>query len=96
MEFGKLSRATLISEVADRTAQPKMVIGHIYNELLEVILENLKDGKEVLLTGIGTFHFIDKKESRSNLTKQLVPPHKQIKCRMNKMLARYIRVTTRK
>jgi nucleoid DNA-binding protein len=95
MIITKASKNEIVGEVAKRSALKKEVVGHVYYKLAEVILDKLKEGKEVMLPGIGTFHFADKKSSISNLDKQVIPPHKQIKFRFNKLLARYIRVISR-
>ena len=95
MEFGNATTKEIVSEVANKTAESQKVVGHVYYKLLEVIEEKLKDGKRIVLPNVGVFYFVSKKSSISNLTHQVVPPHKQLKFKINVKLARFIRVMSR-
>ena len=95
MQISKASRKEIIGEVAKRAAVSKIVADQVFNKLSEVIEEKLKEGKAVNIPYIGTFYFYKKKRMISNLTKQEIPPHYQLKFRFNKLLVRYIRVITR-
>jgi len=95
MQITKASRKEIIGEVAKRSAVGYKTADHMFNKLSEVIEEKLKEGKQINIPYIGTFYFVEKDVQISNLTKQEIPKHKQIKFRFNKDLARWIRVTSR-
>ena len=91
----KASRREIVREVAKRSAVSIQVADHVFHSLSEVVEKKLKEGKQVTFPYIGTFYFMAKKKSVSNLTKQEIPPHMQLKFKFNRLLARYVRVTTR-
>lgn len=95
MEFGKTRKSEIIKMVADKTGQHKNVVGQVFYKIMDVIYDELKQGNEVNLPYLGTFHFVDKKEMISNLTKQVIPPHKLVRFRVNQGLAVFIRKKSR-
>ena len=95
MQITKASKSEIVGEVAKRAAVTREVADYVFHTLSEVMLEKLKEGKEVRIPYIGAIHFANKASSISNLNGVVIPPHKQIKFRFNKQLARYIRVKSR-
>lgn len=95
MEFGKASRPEIIKELAERAALTKETADYTFNVLSQIIEEKLRDGKEVLIPYVGRFHFMEKAGGKSNLDGSVIPPHRQLKFRFNRNLARSIRVRSR-
>lgn len=94
-KVAKASRREIIGEVAKKSAVSRQVADHVFHSLSEVIEKKLKEGKQVTFPYIGTFYFAEKEKSISNLTKQEIPRHKQLKFKFNRLLARYVRVMSR-
>lgn len=95
MEFGTASRKEIVKEIAERAGLTYKTADYAFNTFSQVIEEKLRDGKEVLIPYVGRLYFAKKKAMRSNITKQLIPPHRQLKFRVNVNLARSIRVRSR-
>lgn len=97
MKFGemKASRKEIVKEVAKRAGITNVLANFTFNAFSTVIEEKLREGKEVTLPYVGRLWFAQKKSQISNMTRQEIPPHKQLKFRPNRDLARYIRVVSR-
>ena len=95
MEFGNLPERELISAIAKRAGVTNLLAKQVYYKLSEIIEEKLKEGKSIRLPYIGKFYFYDQIERVSNLTHQVIPPHKKVKFRFRPDLDRYIRVMSR-
>ncbi len=89
------SKKEIIGELAKRSHVTRELAGYVYHNLLDIILERLKKGEEINLSGIGKFKYLNKRSSVSNITKQVIPPHLQIKFKFNPKMARFIRVMSR-
>lgn len=50
-----MNKIELIEKLAERAGLTKQAAEHALNTLTEIITELLKDGKEVTITGFGTF-----------------------------------------
>ncbi|HPI67220.1 MAG TPA: HU family DNA-binding protein [bacterium] len=50
-----MNKPELIQTIADKTSQEKITVEKVLQALEDVVIENLKAGKEVTLTGFGTF-----------------------------------------
>jgi len=95
MEFGVCSRKEFVGEIAKKGHITYEMAGYLFNIFSEVMEDKLRDGKEVLIPYVGRFHFPHKKASVSNMTKQEVPPHHQVKFRINRNLSRSVRTRSR-
>ena len=96
MEFGETAtRREIVKGIAEQAGVTHELANYVYQSFLDVVHAKLKEGKKVILPNIGVFHFVKKEKSFSNLTKQEIPPHTQIKFKLNVKLARYIRVMSR-
>jgi nucleoid DNA-binding protein len=51
----------LIQEIANKTRFPKKQIEQIIDVMLETIINEVKDGDKVLISGFGTFHLTYRK-----------------------------------
>jgi nucleoid DNA-binding protein len=95
MEFGKANKQDIMKKWSDRVKVNKTALSFYWEQLMEVMYEELKQGNEVYLAGIGRFHFKKRPPMKSNLTGQFIPKHKKIDFLFNTDLARYVRVMSR-
>ena len=92
---GIVFKKPIVKELAKEAKIPVPEASFIYDIIFDRILRKLKNGQTVALPDIGTIGFIETKASTSHITGQHIPPHKRIKFRVNKHLARFITVETR-
>ena len=89
------TKAPIIKELAKNTDIPLVQASFIYDVIWNVVLKRLKAGHDIILPGIGRFQFVPVRERKSNMTGQIIPPHKRIRFNPNVNLALFIRVNTR-
>jgi DNA-binding protein HU-beta len=51
----------LIQEIANKTRMPKNKIELMMDTMLETIIDEVKDGEKVLISGFGVFHLTHRK-----------------------------------
>jgi nucleoid DNA-binding protein len=91
-----ITKKDILAEVTKQAkVLPKEQVAFLFNTILDVVVENLKDGKSVYLQGLGKFDFKDVPPRKSNLTGDIVPAHKRIKFYPNYYLSKNIRVESR-
>jgi len=90
--FTKVPMVKQLSKLADI---PQAQASFIYDIFMDLYVKQIRAGNDVILPNIGTLRLIKGRELRSNLTGQLIPPHKRLFFKVNLKLSRYIRVTTR-
>jgi len=92
-----MARYEMIRLLMKKVGMPDYQAEYAVDSLFDAIAEWIKEGKEVMLPGLGRYIFIRRdafRKSNLNLGSDIVP-HSQVKFRMNQALARHVRVTTR-
>ena len=95
MEFDVTTTKEITEAIAEKAGVTNTTARQLYYAFSAVIEEKLKEGKEVRIPYIGTFHFYKQKTMVSNLTGQTIPPHRKVKFRFRPDLAMYIRKMSR-
>lgn len=88
-------KKAVLKELSSRTKVPYKELDYYWIEIMDIIKEEIKKGNMVVLDGLGSFTFKDRAPKMSNMTKEMIPRHKQLIFKINQRFARYIRVTTR-
>jgi len=91
-----LAKAELSLHLQETVGMPDYQANWVLDSLFDFIASHVKEGNEVLLKGLGRFVYVDREGTRkSNLSGDLIVPHKQVKFRINQHLAKYVRINTR-
>lgn len=90
-----IKKKQLVREVADLTGISVVVCDYMFDVLIKVVKDRLLNEERVELKLLGTFYFLQLAPKLSNMTKGIVPAHKQLKFKVAEGIARKIRVGTR-
>lgn len=90
-----IKKKQLVREVADITGISVVQCDYMFDVLIKVAKDHLLNEERVELKHLGTFYFLQLAPKMSNMTKGIVPAHKQLKFKVAEGVARKIRVGTR-
>jgi|WetSurMetagenome_2_1015567.scaffolds.fasta_scaffold1761800_1 nucleoid DNA-binding protein len=90
-----VGKGVIVHQTAKKTKMPKEDVSFMYDVMMDVIYNTLRSGTGVLLPNIASLQVVDKEGQVSNMTGQTIPPHKRLRFRPNRHLARFVRVDTR-
>jgi nucleoid DNA-binding protein len=93
--MSQITKVPMVKKLAKLADIPAVQASFIYDVLMDVVVKEIKAGNDIVLPNIGTLRLVKGRELRSNLTGQMVPPHKKLKFTVNIALARFIRISTR-
>jgi len=91
----KILKSQLVAELSEQTTISKIQCDFMYETLLDIVKQHLLDEQEVEFKGLGRFYFLKQKVRMSNMTNEVIVPHKQLKFKVADRLGRTIRVNSR-
>jgi nucleoid DNA-binding protein len=90
-----VAKTPVVKLLAKKADIPYAQASFVYDVLMEIIYDELREGTSVILPHIATLGIVNTKSQISHLTGQTIPPHKRLKFKPNIYLAKYVRVNTR-
>ena len=90
-----IKKKQLVRQVADLTSISVIQCDYMFDVLIKVVKDHLLNEERVELKLLGTFHVVQLGPKMSNMTKAIVPAHKQLKFKVAEGIARKIRIGTR-
>ena len=92
---GRVFKTEMVKAVSKDTGISKEAVGFMYDSLMAMARKYLAEIRPVVLPGIGIFYHNPSKARMSNLTQEMIPPHKHLSFKPQEELAKEIRVKTR-
>ena len=91
----KITKLQLVEELSELTTISMVQCDFMVDTFLAIVKKHLINEQDVELKTLGRFYFFSKGEKFSNMTKEPIPPQKQLKFRVANRLGRIIRMNSR-
>ncbi len=91
----KITKPQLVRKLAEETSISQVQCDFMVETLFDIVRDLLLAENEVEFKYLGKFYFYQHGSKPSNMTGQIVPPHRQLKFKPSDQLARTIRVNSR-
>ena len=90
-----ITKKEIVSDLSKKTSLSFETCEFLFETLCLQLADYLQNEKGFFLPELGSFYLIDVRSSRSNMTGQIIPPHRRIRYKPNSRVARNIRILTK-